>query len=677
VAPPAPARRQLTPLFASVVVDRRTGPAAEAFTYAVPEAMAGRVAEGMRVVVPFGKRSVTGYILGLSQVSDHPAPKPLEALAEEPSLLLPAQVELARWIAEYYRAPLSDVVRAMIPPGVRSLKPASRRPWGPKVESRIRTLAATEAARPDRELTPAQARAVGAVEAALAQGRGRLLLHGVTGSGKTEVYIEALERCLARGRGALVLVPEVSLTPQLTARFAERFAGTIAVLHSRLTPSEKAHEWRRLRSGAARLAIGPRAAIFAPIPDLGLIVVDEEHSVTYKQLRVPRYNAVDVAHHLGDLCGAVVLLGSATPSVTSFYRHGRAEAGFAGAAVLELAERIGGVPLPEIEIVDMRGDGEWSLSRPIGERLAAAARAELAAGGQVILYLNRRGLAWYARCRRCGESVGCPNCSVSLVWHGTTRQLTCHYCGHAEALPPRCPACRMATLRTVGFGTERIEAEAERLLPGARVIRLDRDTAATRDAYYGIWEDFAAGRGDVLVGTSLVAKGWDLPRVGLVGVVDADQELQYPDYRAAEETFATLVQVAGRARRSGARAVVQTMNPHHYAIRLGAEHDYHGFFAEEVAVREALGFPPFGGLIELTAEAAEDDRARALAETCAEALRDAVAGREIQVLGPSPAFIHRLRGQYRWALSVRGQDLAPIKRLLPDGRGFAVDVDPL
>ena len=575
----------------------------------------------------------------------------------------------------------------MIPPGVRSLKVGSKRPRGPRVESRDRTLAADESgALPAAELNPEQAEAAAVIRDAMSRtgpprrAGGRLLLHGVTGSGKTEVYLDALAACLESGRGAIVLVPEVSLTPQVTGRFAERFAGRIAVLHSRLTPSEKAHEWRRLRSGEALIAIGPRAAIFAPIPDLGLVIVDEEHSITYKQLRVPRYHAVTVAHKLGDLTGAVVLLGSATPTVVSYDAHGRAEGSFEGARVLELPQRFGGAPLPEIEIIDMRNDQSWSLTRPIGDRLAQACRDQLDSGGQVILYLNRRGLAWFARCRKCGEAVGCPNCSVSLVYHGVTKSLACHYCGHSQGLPAQCPKCGARDMRTVGFGTERIQAEAQRLFPDARTIRLDRDTARTRDSYYGIWEEFGGGRADILVGTSLVAKGWDLPNVGLVGVIDADQALSYPDFRAAEDTFASLVQVAGRARRSGARAAVQTMNPHHYAIRLGVDHDYHGFFAEELAVREALSFPPFSRLVEVTVSAAEDAAAKRLAESCAEGLRNGLqrsgAG-GVTVLGPSQAFIHRLRGEYRWSLTIKGADLDPVLSLLPEGRGVMIDVDPL
>jgi primosomal protein N' (replication factor Y) len=669
-------------LYAEVIVDRRTGPATGAFTYAVPDELAGDVREGARVVVPFGKRTVTGFVLGLSPTSNHPSPRPIEALAEEPSLLLEHQVELARWISDYYAAPLAETVRAMIPPGVRSLKVGSKRARGPKVTSRDRSLAADRAgARPAAHLNPEQAVAAVAIKESLgAHDGGRILLHGVTGSGKTEVYLEALAACLALGRAAIVLVPEVSLTPQATGRFAERFAGKIAVFHSRLTPSERAHEWRRLRAGEAMIAIGPRAAIFAPIPNLGLVIVDEEHSSTYKQLRVPRYNAVTVAHKLGELTGATVLLGSATPTVVSYDSHGRAEGSFRGARVLELPRRYGGEPLPEIEIVDMRKDDSWSLTRPIGDRLAQRTRDELASGGQVILYLNRRGLAWFARCRKCGEAVGCPNCSVSLVYHGVTKSLACHYCGHRQALPQRCPKCEARDLRTVGFGTERIQAEAQRLFPDARTLRLDRDTARTRDSYYGIWDDFSRGGADILVGTSLVAKGWDLPRVGLVGVIDADQALGYPDYRAAEDTFASLVQVAGRARRSGAGAAVQTMNPHHYAIRFGVQHDYHGFFAEELAVREALNFPPFSRLIEVTVSAAEDHDAKRLATGYAESLHGGLARVEaaaVTVLGPSPAFIHRLRGEYRWSLTIKGADLDPVLGLLPEGRGVMVDVDPL
>ncbi|MFN2465297.1 MAG: primosomal protein N' [Candidatus Dormibacteria bacterium] len=662
-------------------MDRRTGPSLRSFTYLIPPAMEGQVVEGARVVVPFGKQSVTGYVLGLSEVTDFPDPRPIEALAgDEPSLLLPYQVELAHWISSYYAAPLPEVVRAMIPPGIRSIKVGSKRARGPRVTSRDRSASTVERASRTRRFTSAQDAAAAAVREALAAGSGQLLLHGVTGAGKTEVYLQAIEDCLELGRGVIVLVPEVSLTPQTIARFAERFAGRMAVLHSLLTPSEKALEWRRLRAGEAMVAIGPRAAIFAPIPELGLVIVDEEHSTTYKQLRVPRYHAVDVAHRLGELAGCVVLLGSATPSLTSYYRHGRAAEGFEGARVLELPERYSGQPLPAMEVADMRQDDSWSFSRPVGKKLAEAARRELEGGGQVILYLNRRGLAWYARCRRCGEAVGCPNCSVSLVYHGASKELSCHYCGHTEVLPQRCPNCEARDLATVGFGTERIEAEARRIFPEARVARLDRDTAATRDSFYGIWDQLARGEVDVLVGTSLVAKGWDLPKVGLVGVVDADQALNYPDFRAAEDTFASLVQVAGRARRSDARAIVQTMNPHHYAVRLALQHDYHEFFAEELAVREALDFPPFTHLIDITASAVEDAQARRMADSYAAALRDSLVMKGIEgvtVLGPSPAFIHRLRGEYRWSLTVKGGELEAVKPLLPDGRGFMVDVDPL
>jgi primosomal protein N' (replication factor Y) len=569
----------------------------------------------------------------------------------------------------------------MIPPGVRSIKPGSRRPRGPRVESRVRAMASdTALARAPRQLNEAQQAAVTAVEEGLQRRSGRLLLHGVTGSGKTEVYLEAIARCLRLGRGAIVLVPEVSLTPQLTGRFAERFAGDIAVLHSRLTPSENAREWRRLRDGEAHIAIGPRAAIFAPVNDLGLVVVDEEHSTTYKQNRVPRYHAVDVAHRLAELSGAVVLLGSATPRVTTYDQHGRADAEFQGARVLELPQRFSGEPLPAMELVDMRGEPAWSQARPLGDRLLAACREELDRQGQVILYLNRRGLAWYARCRHCGEAIGCPNCSVTLVYHGGDRSLACHYCGHRRPLPDRCPACAARELRTVGFGTERIEADVRRQFPSARVVRLDRDTARTRDSYYGIWEGFAKGDADILVGTSLVAKGWDMPRVGLVGVVDADQSLHFPDYRGAEEAFSTLVQVGGRARRSGSKVLIQTMNPHHYAIRFAVGHDYHGFFAEEIAVRQALDFPPFTNLVEITAGASTDAAAEAMAQHVGETLRDRLQGLDadqVQVLGPAPAVLHRLRGEYRWAITIKGRDLEPVLPLLPDARGFTVDVDPL
>jgi primosomal protein N' (replication factor Y) len=524
-------------------------------------------------------------------------------------------------------------------------------------------------------LTAAQRDAAEPVLEAVAAGEQcAVLLHGVTGSGKTEVYLAAIAATLATGRQAVVLVPEISLTPQTIHRFAGRFPGRVALLHSGLTDAEREAEWRRIRAGGADVVVGSRSAVFAPLTRLGIVVVDEEDASAYKQDRVPRYHAVDVALELGRLCSVPVVLGSATPRVETFYR-----AHIGGLALVALPERIAGRPLPPIEVVDLREELAAGNRSPLSLTLERALRECHDSGGQSILFLNRRGTATVVLCRTCGEPLMCRNCSVSMVLHAGQRRCDCHYCGATTRPPTVCANCGSTAIRSLGMGTERLEAEVRERFAQLRVLRMDRDTVQARDAYFDIYERFRNHKADCLVGTQMVAKGWDLAGVRLVGIVNADTQLRFPDYRSGEVTFSLLTQVAGRAGRGDepARVILQTYSPEHYAVRHASTHNYLGFAREEIRLRRALDFPPYARLCTCTYAHADEATAARAAARLAATLREALApGDRIDVLGPAPAIPHRLRGAYRWQLTLRGRELERCFAHLPHGRGWAVDVDP-
>ncbi|MFN2569798.1 MAG: primosomal protein N' [Candidatus Dormibacteria bacterium] len=663
--------------YAEVVPELRSIMPTDLYTYAVPPHLARRLRIGERVEIPFGSRAVLGYVMG---GAGHPARadrvRPITAVIDEPPILLSHHVALARWIAARYCAPLGEVLKAMIPKGVRSARPGGRS-RGPRGTSR-----GVEAARSAGTASVAPAlsdsqRAAAALLIDAIDGRRhrRVLLHGVTGSGKTEVYLAALHAALERGRQAIVLVPEIALTPQMIRRFAGRFPGRVAVIHSALTEAERATEWRRLRQGEATVVVGSRSAIFAPLDNLGVIVVDEEDSSAYKQDRVPRYHAVDVAMELGRQCAAPVVVGSATPRVETFFA-----AHTGGMELASLPERITGRRLPTIEVVDLRDElraGNRSAMSPVLVEALAECHGE---GGQSILFLNRRGTATVVLCRACGEAMTCRHCSVSMVYHHGRGRCDCHYCGDSRPLPRVCVSCGSTAISGLGTGTERLEAEVHERFPQLRLLRMDRDTTATRDAYFTIYERFRAHEADCLIGTQMVAKGWDLDQVRLVGIVNADTSLHFPDYRSGEVTFSLITQVAGRAGRGDApaRVILQTHSPGHYAVRHATAHDYLGFAREEIRFRRQLQFPPYTRLVVCTYTDADDGRARRAAEQAAGRLSGALEGGDdpIAVLGPSPAFLHRLRGQYRWQVTLRGREVERAFPMLPTARGWSVDVDP-
>jgi len=552
----------------------------------------------------------------------------------------------------------------------------------------------TFAANPTLKLTPAQEAALRQIVDLLAAGQSgkerpaALLLHGATGSGKTEVYLQALARVLAAGLQAIILVPEIALTPQTIARFAGRFPGRVAVLHSRLTPGQRFDEWRRIRDGLADIVVGSRSAIFAPLPRLGLIVLDEEHEWTYKQSdATPRYHAREVALQLAKLTGAAVVLGSATPDVTTTWQ---AQQGAIHLA--ELPERVVGRrpagdsqaagELPPVEIVDMRAELRAGNRSIFSRSLRAALTDVLAAREQAILFLNRRGSASFVLCRDCGQTIQCSRCAVSLSYHEGENVLICHHCNRRRPVPQQCPNCWSKRIRYFGLGTEKVEDEMRMLFPQSRLLRWDRDVTGRQGAHEAILETFASHQADVLIGTQMVAKGLDLPLVTLVGVISADTALHLPDLRAGERTFQLLTQVAGRAGRSerGGRAIIQTYSPEHYAIQSAATHDYHGFYAQEIAFRQSLGYPPFRQLARLvythsSADKAEAEAARLTAQLQQAATQAGLA--ETEVIGPAPAFLPRLQGVYRWQITILAPDVHPLLAPLSLPAGWSLDIDPV
>jgi primosomal protein N' (replication factor Y) len=721
------------------------------FHYCVPLELAARVRPGVRVLVTFGRRKVSAYVLGFNPPPAGQQLKAvLEVLDDEP-LWTERELVFFRWIADYYLHPLGEVLKTALPAGINL---QSRKGAGPETISGGRTVLrqrifsssgqtppkplrgkATEILaflnesgeasstelkarfgdcsanlkrltelglvrlehrevyrnpfsgeqverdRP-KELHQHQQAALQAVLTAADQGGFTpFLLHGITGSGKTEVYLQAIAHSLDQGKSALVLVPEISLTPQLVRRFRARFGDGIAVLHSALSDGERYDEWRRIRRGEAPIVIGARSAIFAPLERIGIIVVDEEHEASFKQSDGLRYNARDLALVRGRDEGAVVLLGSATPLVTTIQaaRDGRL-------TLLELPERVAGRPLPELLPITTRLTAE----SPLSPELLAELTSNLERGEQSLLFLNRRGFATLLSCPSCGEALSCPNCSVSLTYHRGRGESRCHYCDYRVPAPGTCPACGELELKELGVGTERVEAELRAHFPEARIARMDSDTTGGKDGHNRILSRVARGEVDILVGTQMIAKGHDFPGVTLVGVLQAEGSLYLPDFRAAERTFQVLSQVIGRAGRGElpGRVVLQAATPEHYAVARALQHDFDGFCTEELEFRQELGYPPFGHLAAIqfsgTAEGATRDAAAVAARLLTQL--KARLGLRLEILGPAQAPLYRLRGRFRHQILLKAAQRADLRRLLAAYRRDrslatnvreALDIDPV
>jgi primosomal protein N' (replication factor Y) len=642
-------------------------PVATRFVYSVPEGL--ELGVGCRVVAPLGRRRLTGYVVGTAALAPAGVTeiRPVERIIDQRALFDARLLELAGWLSEMYLCSLGEALAAMLPGGRREVE----------LEEMGGDLAIS------REVVLSEHQREAIQRLTGAEG-GMFYLHGVTGSGKTEVFLQAAREWLGRGRGVIYLVPEISLTHQVVDVFQAFLSEPVAVLHSGLTPSQRLEQWQRLQRGEARLVIGARSAVFAPVRELGLIVLDEEHEGSYKSGTTPRYHARQVAMHRARREGAVLVMGSATPSVEAYHhmRQGKL-------ASLSLPERLSGGSMPSVEVQGLAGE-----SGPISRPLIAEILKTHAAGRQTILFLNRRGFAHFFHCRSCGYEMKCRRCSVSLTLHKQRNRMLCHYCGYQTKPVEVCPACGSVDVGYSGFGTERIEEEVKRLFPELRVSRVDTDAVRRKQTLRRVLNDFKAGRIDLLLGTQMVAKGLNFPGVKLVGIICADTGLQLPDFRAAERTFALIVQVSGRAGRfhPDGKVLIQTFRPDNETIRLAARSDLEGFYTRELAVREELGFPPFGRLIRLVFRSASARKSLAAAGAFLESLPaelragEKPPGSGIEALGPAECPLSVIAGNHRTQIILRGRDFRKLHHLASESlRGFSsrpgvyveVDVDPV
>ena len=719
------------------------------YDYAVPEKLRGRVVPGVRVKVPLGRgnRAMIGYCRSLT----HRAPnaKPLKEIIEvidKQPLIPPSMWKLTEWIAEHYLCHLGQALEAVVPAGVRGqagtrevtflsvptavaaklttlqlppkqlellriLASSPRALTPPELAAAAQcTLAPIQALRkkqlitavidriqnmsaeiPDEQretrlqLEGDQQQALATILSAMQAGRHEaILLHGVTGSGKTEVYIQAIEEVILFGRQAIVLVPEISLTPQTRQRFRSRF-DRVAVLHSHLSDSERHWHWQQIAGGEIDVVVGARSAVFAPTPRLGLIVIDEEHEPSFKQDSVPRYHTRDVALFRTRSENVPLVLGSATPSLESWQgaKEGKLR-------LIDMPRRVNKLPLPNVGVIDLRYEmkgrtGSSVVSRP----LQNAIQQTLAEQGQVILLLNRRGFSTHVQCPACGFVATCPNCDISLTHHREQGRLMCLYCEHTTESPPICPDCKFAGIRYSGLGTERLEAEVQARFREAVILRMDSDTMKKPGSHEAALAKFRAGEAHILLGTQMIAKGLDFPNVMLVGVVNADTSLHFPDFRAAERTFQLVTQVAGRTGRGsrGGRVLVQTFSPEHPAIVAAMKHDFEQFANYELPIRAEFGYPPYREMVRVIVRGEVEKRAEEFAELLSESLRSAVLPLDpsARILGPAPCPMAKLRNNYRFHTLLTATELAPLRpaihqalNTLPSFENiqWAVDVDP-
>lgn len=727
--------------YAEILIDLISDAVDRPFDYRIPKHLQGKAAPGSAVRVPFGRREYGGYILRLLSHPSVDEVREIISLEGSEPLLQKEQLALLHWMTHRYYCRKIEALHALLPAPFRrrrplspllltatsaagkadlSRAPAQRRALSllqedgplPRREltrrgvrsETVRTLlqkglleevAATAStlgpqAPPTADVTEPlplkeeQQRAFTAISAALDRRRPeKILLHGVTASGKTEIYLQAIARTLAQGRRALVLFPEISLTPQMIELFSGRFPGRVAVLHSRLTVRERAEQWQRIRLGAAPIVLGARSAVFAPLEKIGLIVIDEEHETSYKQEEAPRYHAREVAWWRARFHDALLLLGSATPSLESYYEaeQGRSQ-------LLEMNVRVTPSDLPAVEVVDMREEMRQGHRHIFSRALQDGLAEILERGEQALLFLNRRGFAGFILCRECGYVVRCPHCAVSLTLHLDRQRMLCHYCSHEAAVPQSCPHCGGDKIRHFSAGTQRVEKEVGKLYPQASLVRMDSDTTSSRGAHQRLYRRFREGAADILIGTQMIAKGFDFPRVTLVGVVTADTALNLPDFRAAERTFQLLTQVSGRSGRGsgGGRVIVQSYHPTHYSVQRAAGHDYRSFYADELEMRRALLYPPFTDLVRFLLSGADE---KALWQAAGE-LRLLLEERrgEAELLGPARAPLYRLKTAYRIQLILKGERLAAaaprLRRVMQEFRRqrtvpvrLTVDFNPL
>ena len=732
-------------MIAKVVVDVALD---KAFDYTIPPNLKSSVFVGSRVVVPFGKRSATGYVLSIEKESNYKKGlKPIASLQGKKPYISPKMLDLVRWMSDYYCSPIERCIRTVLPGAVRGKRAGfKQRLFVEKIpdsdslqtklqnvtpkqqaildivdkhnggifmrsllkesgvtESPVRTLAQRELLKISKrdelrdpsighkilstkplKLMPEQTSALKKVIADIDSPKPSvLLLYGVTGSGKTEVYLQAMQHVLNLGKGAIILVPEISLTPQTVKRFRSRFGSKIAVLHSHLSDGERHDEWHRIRSGDASVVIGARSAVFAPVSDLGLIVVDEEHEPSYKQTESPRYNARDVAVMRGHIQNCAVILGSATPAMESWYNVQNGKY-----SIATLPHRADHRKMPAIRIIDMRITTEKTKRGSVfSEDLLDAIRLRLDRKEQIILFLNRRGFSTSLICPKCGYVAECAECSVSFTYHRHDECLRCHICGIEKSVPDKCPECGDPAFRFAGIGTQRVEAVTRKCFPHAIVKRMDSDTMTRKDAYYDALGDFRSGKTDILVGTQMIAKGLHFPNVTLVGVVFADTGLHMPDFRAGERTYQLLAQVAGRAGRGdvSGEVIVQTYTPHHVAIQAARRLDYEGLCDQEIEFRKELRYPPSAHLVCVTLKGKSEPEIEFCTQSLEKRMKKVVSSSVI-VSPACPAPLAKAKGYFRYQIIIRSRSVKamtiPLREVVralkfPKTVKCSIDVDAL
>ena len=733
-----------TPAFAEVALPLHVF---QTFTYRLNPALSEQAVVGARIVVPLGRKLVTGYIVALTdQLSPNLGEidiKDAQSLVDLEPVCSPEILQLARWVSDYYACPLGEVIKAALPPGMTPstkrdfVKPKLRRfvrlletgeqklteaqsrvvqaleqsgPISLQSLCEIATVGASTVASLSRKgrveiydeavrrdpladasqqkpaaftLTNAQSNVLHDIEQQIAHGTyGAFLLHGVTGSGKTEVYIRAMRNALSLDRSSMMLVPEIALTPVFSRRLRAEFGDQVAIFHSSLQKGERFDEWTRVKNGEARIVIGTRSAVFAPVQNLGLIVVDEEHESSYRQQESPYYNARDTAIVRAQKESATVVLGSATPSLESFYnaRHGKY-------TLLTLPQRVGARPMALATIIDMRNVfARHGKPRVFSDELLDAIRTTHERKEQSIILLNRRGYSRFILCRSCGETIQCPNCDVTLTYHRSERVMVCHYCNHRQAVPRVCPACEKKYIYYVGEGTEQLEEMLTQFFPALRVARIDRDTTARRKVFEKSLADFSNGEIDTLVGTQMLAKGHDFPNVTLVGVVSVDTGLALPDFRSAERTFQLITQVAGRAGRGDrpGKVLIQTYHPYHYALRHACAQDYEAFYNEEINYRKNHSYPPFVALASLLVHGPDLGRVRTDSLELRKQLDLANESRKCRILGPAPAPLARLKGEHRFQLLIKSRSRKHVREVadaalktVSNLRSVNLEIDPV
>ncbi|MDR1001497.1 MAG: primosomal protein N' [Clostridiales bacterium] len=617
------------------------------FSYAVPEGMPAR--RGVRVIVPFGKgdKLVEGFVTRLTP--DEPQNvdkiKFIAQICGEEVAFDAHMLELARWMSDKYFTSLSECLKCVIPSGVR-LKSPRRAPVRPP----------SVFTSPKPVLTNEQEAALARILQVADNPQKPVLLHGVTGSGKTEVYLRVIEHVLSMGKQAIALVPEISLTPQTLGMFIARFGELVCVTHSKLSKSEKLIQWKKARDGEAAVMVGPRSAVFAPFTNLGVIIIDEEHEHTYKSETAPKYSAFEMGKKRCEMSGALLLLGSATPSLSAFYAVGTGDM-----ELCAINHRVNLKP-PQVDIIDMRRELAFGNRSIFSQALREALERNIKSGKQSILFLNRRGHSTFVSCRRCGHVLGCGQCSVNYTYHQIDDTLVCHYCGKTIRQPEVCPVCGSKFLRLFGLGTEKVEEETRRLFPDAKIVRMDMDTTKGKYGHEDMLNSFRDS-GDILIGTQMIAKGLDFPNVTVVGVVAADLSLNNGDYRAGETTFQLLTQVAGRAGRAEfpGQVFIQTYMPEHYAVIFAAKQNYRGFYEHEISLRRQMNYPPFVHVFSVMFTGEDETAIKLLLLKLKNIMNAFNRHNRFEMLGPAPAQIVRIKNRYRWKILIKCVDEDKLK----------------